>query len=162
MNRLLASFILFVPAAVFAMGCGTSGAASGGGWLPSATDATKKATFGFHASCDGADHSTAQFTYRDQGANVNIRVNDLLEDGSGTPACGVTTDFSGSAFGGGFIGTYTTAAGASGIAEVLYVDNGLAGRSNDDAIAVVLSGGVYDGYINVNTVSHGNIQFVIH
>lgn len=143
---------------------GGDGKAGGGGWIPSAVPGAK-ATFGFHASCQD-NVGRASFSYKDHGAGVAFNVAQLTLDGSthanticsvdGAEEDGVPLTSTAS-----FYGRYTpqpASAGPGGIVGVAFIDNGLAGLDADDDLAIVLEGGVYDGYINVQTLGHGQIQ----
>jgi len=58
-------FLSIVVVVAAATACGTS---AGGGWIPSAGNPAKKATFGFNYSCDpSTNRLQGQFVYHDHG-----------------------------------------------------------------------------------------------
>lgn len=96
-------FLAIVTVAVMATACGTS---SGGGWIPSAADPTKKANFGFEYTCDSSTNRIqGHLVYHDHGTGhkavvaIDQTVPSALSCTTFLPgvtsACGVVTNGSG-------------------------------------------------------------------
>ena len=89
--------VSMIVVVAIASGCGTS---AGGGWIPSAGDPAKKATFGFNYSCNSSTNRLqGHLTYHDHGtghkaiAEIDQPVPSLLSCSTFLPgvtsACGV-------------------------------------------------------------------------
>ncbi len=141
-------------------GCLGNGKATGGGWMPSTVEG-EKVTFGFHSMCE-ASIGKASLSYKDHGADVSFKISQLeLDDTThANTLCGIASidEF---VDGAGFVGFYAPQpanAGPGGIAFIVYEDNGLPGKSNEDLMLVVLLDGIYDGYANLQLISHGQVN----
>lgn len=163
MNRIAfaRSTLVVTALGMTTVGClNGNGRAGGGGWMPSVVSG-EKATFGFHAKCEDGI-GKASLSYKDHGADVSFKVAQLTLDETthANTLCGIASldEFTDAA---NFVGTYTpqpVSAGEGGVVLVGYADNGLPGQSNEDAMVVELQGGIYDGYINVQIISQGQVN----
>lgn len=139
---------------------GCAGKYTGGGWIPSAQDATKKATFGGIVSgvdTDGdlfADSYSGQWQYHDKAAGVNFHVDevqggvDLGIDPIVLLPIGV------------FTGHYTAQPASLGEGEVVVALGDLNEDSlfgTGDLVIVTVQTGPFAGYRNTQTVGGGNI-----
>ena len=148
---------------------------SGGGWIVSAADPTKKATFGMALSCTDSSSGAVlngNFEYHDMSFTATTPDGKQQKLGihgvpvfAGSPIPGSTCSGLDSIFpfAGTYLGTYTTqpAVGPGGAFVVIVVDNGAKGPSKDDQIFVTLSGGLFSGYTNVGTLGGGNLTVTI-
>ncbi|HEU4733269.1 MAG TPA: hypothetical protein VFT22_35495 [Kofleriaceae bacterium] len=164
MNRIaLVRFTLVAAVGMGTIGClGSTGKASGGGWMPSVVTG-EIATFGFHTKCEDS-LGKSSLMYFDHGAEVAINVDQLALDETthANTVCDVVAldQFTGGA---AFVGNYVpipTTAGQGGLIVVAYADNGLPGPSNEDAMIISLQGGIFDGYSNAQLISAGQVTIV--
>jgi hypothetical protein len=137
-----------------------NGRAGGGGWIPSVVSG-EKATFGFHAKCEDGI-GKASLSFKDHGVDVSFKVAQLTLDETthANTICGVAS-LDAFTDGADFVGTYTpqpASAGDGGLVFVGYTDNGLPGQSNEDQMGVALQGGIYNGYVNVQFLSQGQVN----
>jgi hypothetical protein len=153
MRRIL-MLLAMVAVGMLVAGCN----ASGGGYIPSATD-EGKATFGFRGKCenneDGFGVFKGQLQYNDREADVKFHA--VLGASLAPNSCeSVESD----PIRDQFDGRYRVSGGpkeAEGTVTLLVEDNGEPGI-NGDEVTIVLVGGRYDGYFNEGTVEGGNIQ----
>ena len=129
MNRLLA----VVAVAVMAAACGS---ASGGGWIPSAVDPTKKATFGFAYTCDAStNHLQGHLEYHDHGVGLRavVAIDQAVPSSVGctTPEAGVTAACGIVQSGSGGVSPNDVALVATGDAQSTETET-------EDALAIVL------------------------
>jgi len=114
-----------------------------------------KATFGFQLVCDD-DRVSGQLQYNDH--NFVLEDTKVKFHGVVDPAAIVCN---GETNEGIFSGTYTPQpkkAGPAGIFIVQVEDNGEPGPSMGDSFEIMLTGGIFDGYINGGPLEGGNIQ----
>ena len=156
LHRMFQFVVLSVMATVLT---GCAGKYTGGGWIPSAVDSTKKATFGGNLSArdtDGdliADTFSGQWQYHDKAAGVSFHVNDVQ--------FGLEVDLAGPYPVGDFIGTYRAQPAKLGSGTVLIIvsDLGDTDLGVEDVVAVFVIDGPFAGYSNVQQLGGGNIQF---
>ena len=156
LHRMFQFVVLSVMATVLT---GCAGKYTGGGWMPSAADPSQKATFGGNLSAqdtDGdliADRFSGQWQYHDKAAGVNFHVNDVL--------FGFELDIDGPYPVGDFLGTYRAQPSKLGGGNVLIIvsDLGDTDLGVEDVVLVAVLDGPFAGYLNVQQVGGGNIQF---
>jgi hypothetical protein len=169
LRRVSYAGVLVALAIVVLAGCEH---ATGGGFIPSATD-EGKATFGFSTNCDNttlengelAAKVKGQLQYYDREADVKFHASlepiTLEVPSDVTDACGFLDELAEQEFGeDSAVLLYRVQGGpneAEGLVILQVVDNGEPGI-NGDEVTITLIGGPYDGYTNSGTIEGGNIQ----
>lgn len=147
---------------------------SGGGWIKSAGNPEKKATFAFVFDCIPADNSpdvaVGTFTYHDHGvspygtygvgkAQISFAFNATIYR-PGSPdiinECDITADQ------GSYVGNYTPipeTLGPGGQVWVFASDGEEGGPDKNDLVHIFLEGGIYDGYRNAGYLNGGNLTW---
>ena len=146
------TLILIILSLLFLAGCADlSTNFVGGGTLPSAADASKKATFGFRF--DGTvDPARIHGTYHDKPADVSLRftgvVSYLFGEGEVVPCMSATLNYIPLGIGNGVGGTL----------ELTACDGGIVGITEDDAIHIIIKSGPFAGYDNFGELLGGNLK----
>jgi hypothetical protein len=174
--------IQIVPVAALCLvltGC-FAGRYTGGGWITSAADVEKKATFGFNVNIpediepnDGLipENASGQVQYNDHGAGVAIH-GEILEGGInntisaqvcfGLPRGGSCVEFEPqSAY---LTGVYRPVGrGDPGMFEVWVGEKGkplgFSDPAEQDFLIIILTGGKYDGYQNLDYLQGGTSKY---
>jgi hypothetical protein len=152
-------FQLVVLSVMASILTGCAGKYTGGGWIPSAVDSTKKATFGGNLTArdtDGdliADKFSGQWEYHDKAAGVDFHVDDVQ--------FGLEVDLDGPYPVGDFFGTYKAQPSKLGGGNVLIIvsDLGNTDLGVEDVVVVAVLDGPFAGYVNAQQLGGGNIQF---
>jgi len=154
--------LLLVSVTATALGLLAGCKVTGGGWLDSAVDPAKKATFAVTAECkNGASVARGQFQYHDHGGPWGPNALTVAAHGV------INAPFEGVCIQppvfpiGVFTGTYEPQPkklGSGGTFTISVEDGGEPGPSNGDTFFVEFVGGVFDGYSNSGNINGGNIQ----
>ena|ERR687890_369099 len=163
MRRILV-LLAMVTVGLLVAGCN----ATGGGYIPSATDAEGTATFAFSGKCQNkklpngevAANIKGQIQYYDHPADVKIHAEVTritVITGSATP-CEDQDDTDGDTD--VLTGSYRVPGGPKEVAgDVrLEVTDGGEPGINGDQVTISLEGGPYNGYTNSGFVQGGNVQ----
>jgi len=169
MRRQLFGMALLGLVAIFTFACET---ARGGGWIPSILDPTAKATYGFQLVCNAKKNSVqGQLTYHDHGSNaafpggVDIHGEVPKIDLSTVPTTCAQLDIGSppniTQFQGQYrpqgVGNCDAQPSECGMFTVFVADETFCPVPGEDAWAISLSGGRYDGYFNGNCVQGANV-----
>lgn len=160
---------------------------TGGGWIVSPGDATKKATFGLELNCVEGDFDSeadapdarlsGHLTFHDHGtlvpdtkgrpkqlafqASVEDLLSELSLDTIPDTSCDDLDELFAGAFGfDGYAALYTpqpASLGDPGFAVIGIEDNGKQGPDKGDVISVYLLGGAFDGYTATGELQGGQI-----
>jgi hypothetical protein len=123
----------------------------GGGFIPSAEDPARKATFGFRF--DGTvEPARIHGTYHDEAANVKLRFTGAIDfvfgEENPVPCMAAVLSYVP-------IGPEPS---EEGQLDLVACDGGIEGVTDDDAISISITSGPFEGYQNEGELGGGNLK----